>query len=342
MRIKLYPPQAVIEMGSRSNQEDCIFPTEGKGTENDRLFILCDGMGGHERGEVASRAVCQGLSEYLRDLVKNDEVLTDQQLKDALEHAYELLDENDNGAFRKAGTTMTILCFHRGGCMAAHIGDSRIYHFRPSTRSVLYKSRDHSLVFELYQAGEISYQEMKSHPRKNQITRAMIAGSDNRQRMDVVHITNIQPGDYFMICSDGILERLDDEELMDLLTDGSSDEQKRQKLIELTASNADNHSAYLVHVADVQNDEDDEALPDDEQQVRFNAANIHPVPVVENDVKIVTDMEQDVEYSDSTQYQSLPQPKQESRFSGHKLWEVVLLISVLVVFIIWLITLIIK
>ena len=237
---------------------------------------------------------------------------------------------------------MALLRYSRRFRLYKQEGMSNRYHFRPSTRSVLYKSRDHSLVFELYQAGEISYQEMKSHPRKNQITRAMIAGSDNRQRMDVVHITNIQPGDYFMICSDGILERLDDEELMDLLTDGSSDEQKRQKLVELTASNADNHSAYLVHVADVQNDEDDEALPDDEQQVRFNAVNIHPVPVVENDVKIVTDMEQDVEYSDSTQYQSLPQPKQKSRFSGHKLWEVVLLISVLVVFIIWLITLIIK
>ena len=342
MIIKLYHPQAVFEIGSRSNQEDCIYPAAGKATEDDRFFILCDGMGGHERGEVASGAVCQGFSEYFRNHVKSDNLLTDQQLKDALEYAYQQLDERDNGEFRKAGTTMTLLYFHRGGCTAAHIGDSRIYHFRPSSRSILYKSRDHSLVFELYQAGEITYQEMKRHPRKNQITRAMIAGRDNRQRMDVVHIANIQPGDYFMICSDGILERLDDEELMDLLTDGSSDEQKRRKLVDMTVGNADNHSAYIVHVSDVQSEDDDDVLLNDEQQVRYNAINIHPTLVDEDEPKAAVGGEQDVNVAESTQYQPLPQLKSGSRPGWRRKWEVILLLSALIFFLIMLINLIIK
>ena len=302
MIIKLFPPQAVFELGHRTNQEDCIYPAPGYATQDDRLFVLCDGMGGHERGEVASSTVCKGLSEYFIAHVRHNEILSDKQLQAALEYAYQLLDEKDNGEFRKAGTTMTLLFFHRGGCTAAHIGDSRIYHFRPSSLSVLYKSRDHSLVFELYQAGEISYNEMKTHPRRNQVNKAMIAGKENRQRMDVVHITDILPGDYFLICSDGILEQLDDKELLDWLTAKDDDECKRKKLVELTSDNADNHSAYLIHVSDVQAEEGDGELLDDEQQVRFNAVHIHPVLHEDQDVKIVSDINSETE---ATQYSPL-------------------------------------
>lgn len=283
MKIKLYPPQAIYEMGQRSNQEDCLYPQLGKATADDTLFVLCDGMGGHERGEVASTAVCEGLSTYFKEHILPGEVLTDEQLQAALEYAYGVLDTKDNNAFRKAGTTMTLLCFHRGGCTAAHIGDSRIYHVRPSASTLLYISRDHSLVFELYQMGEISYSEMKTHPRKNQVSRAMIPGKDNRQEADIVHITDILPGDYFFICSDGILEKMADEELVELLASGESDEQKCRKLVEMTAGNDDNHSAYIIHVEDVTAEDGDADLLDDEQTVRFNAVNIHPVLNVQHD-----------------------------------------------------------
>lgn len=313
MKLKLYPPQAVFELGTRSNQEDCIYPAFGKATLDDRLFILCDGMGGHERGEVASGTVCRGLSDFFKTHVQNDEILTDTQLQDAVEYAYKCLDKIDDGEFRKAGTTMTLLYFHRGGCTAAHIGDSRIYHFRPSTKSILYKSRDHSLVFELYQAGEITYDEMKTHPRKNQVSRAMIAGVENRQRMDVVHIANILPDDFFLICSDGILEKLDDKELMDLLFDCGDDGEKRQKLEDLTRDSADNHSAYMIHIHDVLSEQGDELLIDDEQQVRFNAIHIHPVLQVEQeDIKIVKE--------EATEVKQSGNPFVRSDFKRNKLW----------------------
>lgn len=273
-------------MGKRSNQEDCILPLIGEATVGDRLFVLCDGMGGHERGEVASAAICEGISAYFNEHINSDGVLTDEQLQAALESAYEVLDTKDNGAFRKAGTTMTLLYFHRGGCTAAHIGDSRIYHVRPSSRSILYMSRDHSLVFELYQMGEISYSDMKTHPRKNQVSRAMIPGKDNRQEADIVHITNIRPDDYFFICSDGVLEHMEDEELVELLASDDSDEQKCRKLVEMTAGNDDNHSAYMIHVEDVAAEDGDADLLNDEQTVRFNAINIHPVLNVQPDNSI--------------------------------------------------------
>jgi len=277
MKIKLYQPQAIQEQGKRPNQEDSIYPLLGEAVAEDRLFVLCDGMGGHERGEVASNAICQGLGSFLKEQINNEGLLTDDQFEAALEYAYQQLDGKDNGEFLKAGTTMTMLCFHRGGCTAAHIGDSRIYHIRPFLKSILYKSRDHSLVFELYQSGEITYDEMKTHPRKNQISRAVVPGKDNRQKADIVHITDIQPGDYFVICSDGILESIDDEELVSLLASNTEDDYKRQRLIEMTGDSDDNHSAYIVHVSEVTAEEGDASLLNDEQTVKFNAINIHPV-----------------------------------------------------------------
>lgn len=327
MRIKIHPPQAIFELGHRSNQEDCIFPALGDATQDDRLFVLCDGMGGHERGEVASNAVCQGLSEYFNNYVRSDKVLSDDELQSALENAYQLLDGKDNGEFHKAGTTMTLLYFHRGGCSAAHIGDSRIYHFRPSSRSVLYKSRDHSLVFELYQAGEITYQEMKIHPRRNQITKAMVAGNENRQRMDIVHITDILPGDYFLICSDGILEHLDDDELIDLLSSNDNDEQKKQKIVDLTDGNADNHSAYLIHISEVIKEIGDEELLEDEQQVRFNAVHIHPVLQTNQDIKIAAEYQ----HVEATQYQSISSPKSNTLFKTLNPWWLIVFLCILAV-----------
>ncbi len=288
MLITIHTPQAIHEIGTRSNQEDCIFPAKGAATAEDRLFVLCDGMGGHERGEVASAAICQGLSIFFESHILSCEILTDDQLREALEYAYQKLDACDNGEFHKSGTTMTLLYFHRGGCTAAHIGDSRIYHVRPSSKSILYQSRDHSLVFELYQSGEITYAEMKTHPRKNQVSRAMIPGVNNRKKADIVHITDILPDDYFLLCSDGVLENLENDDIINLLCSSSTDKEKCLRLEEITCNNDDNHSAYIVHVKTVTREEDDENLLDDEQKVKFNAINILPsVQVQENDdVKI--------------------------------------------------------
>lgn len=287
MKIKLFPPQAIHELGKRSNQEDCISPTIGSATTEEHLYVLCDGMGGHERGEVASGAICLGISDYFHKNISAEDVLTDDNLNSAIEYAYQQLDAKDNGEFRKAGTTMALLFFHRGGCTAAHIGDSRIYHIRPSLRSILYQSRDHSLVFELYQSGEITYDEMKTHPRKNQISRAMIPGKENRQKADIVHITDIRPGDYFFICSDGVLEHVENDDLINLLASNTEDDYKRQRLIEMTGDSDDNHSAYMIHVGEVTAEEGDATLINDEQTVKYNAVNIHPVPQPRSDDDII-------------------------------------------------------
>ena len=63
MKFELFVPQAILQLGQRNNQEDSIYPAHGQATASDRFFLVCDGMGGHDKGEVASAAVCQGLSQ---------------------------------------------------------------------------------------------------------------------------------------------------------------------------------------------------------------------------------------------------------------------------------------
>ena len=277
MRINIYQPLAIHELGKRANQEDSIYPIMCKATENDRLFLLCDGMGGHEHGEVASQSICKSLSAFLLQHAVASEGLEDKLLSDALAYAYEELDKLAIlGDTRQMGTTLILLYFHSNGCTAAHIGDSRIYHLRPSSHTILYKSRDHSLVYDLYQTGELTYEEMKTFPQKNVITRAMIAGDKNHPRPDVVHISDIQSGDYFYICSDGMLEQMEDEELLDIFAANVCDEEKQQMLISETSDNKDNHSAYIVHIKEVSHDEADVSLVNEEPTAKCNALNIKP------------------------------------------------------------------
>lgn len=288
MIIELYPPLSIHEIGQRPNQEDSIIQW------NNRLFVLCDGMGGHEKGEVASQTVCQSLATWFEKNVNPVESFNDIQLREALEYAYQQLDQYANGSPKQMGTTLTLLYIHVQGVLAAHIGDSRIYHIRPNV-GILYQSRDHSLAFDLFQSGEISYGEMQNFTQKNVITRAMTPGEDNRHRPDIIHISDIQPGDYFYMCSDGMLEQMSNDELATLLSSKTKDEEKRQQLISVTSNNQDNHSAWLIHVKDVVKEAGDGQLVNEEPTSRCNAINLlsqlddkSDVQIVEDDVVVIS------------------------------------------------------
>lgn len=329
MKFSLYQPLAIHEIGKRDNQEDCIYPPQGKAFASDRLFMVCDGMGGHEHGEVASQTFSKGMADFFTDNVSADDVLDDDTLKAAIEHAYQDLDKKDDGAFRKMGTTLTLLYMHRGGATCAHIGDSRIYHIRPS-KGLLYVSRDHSLVFDLYQSGEITYEEMKTSPQKNIITRAIQPGEENRVRADIIHITDIRPGDYFYLCSDGMLEQMEDHELAALFSSKDSDEKKRQKLIAETLDNKDNHSAYIIHVESVTQEADDESLVNEEPTARCNALNIKPLVssnANQNFTARTKDASEDVVVVQQPTGRRLPYRAKKKR----SLWPILFLIAILAI-----------
>lgn len=270
MIIKIHQPHCIQELGSRSNQEDSVYPLDGSATNQDRFFILCDGMGGHEHGEVASQTVCHALSDYINNHWDGG-YFSDDLLYDALQATICQINKLDDDSVRKPGTTMTFLCLHRGGVLVAHIGDSRIYHIRPSKQCILYKSRDHSLVYDLFLAGEITQEEMTTYNKKNVLTRAILPNMDREPKADIAHITDIQAGDYFILCTDGLLEKMSDQELIDLFTKNSSNEEKCQDLFQMTQENADNHSAYIIQIRDIEAEDGDEQLINDEAITKSNA-----------------------------------------------------------------------
>lgn len=255
-KIKAYNLQ---ELGQRTNQEDSLFPALGKSTSDDRLFVLCDGMGGHEKGEVASATVCATLSRVILSAWHPGEVLSDELFLQALSAAYDALDAKDNGEERKMGTTLTFLCLHASGATVAHIGDSRIYQLRPASKNsparIVFRTQDHSLVNDLVKIGEITEEEAKHHPQKNVITRAMQPCQEHRAKADIAHLTDILPGDYLYMCSDGMLEEASDENILNIITKpNATDEQKLEMLRNVTEENKDNHTAHLIHIDGVEGD----------------------------------------------------------------------------------------
>ena len=199
------------EIGKRANQEDSLYPALGQEVPDNDLFILCDGMGGHDCGEVASQTVCDAMSSYIKSNPTAD-------FESALNAAYDALDDADNSSLKKMGTTMTLVKFDENTCVVAHIGDSRVYHIRPSEKRVLYVTRDHSLVNDLVACGEMTPEEAKNSTRKNVITRAMQPHQSKRTKADVAIISDIREGDYFYMCSDGMLEISEDDDIVNVLS----------------------------------------------------------------------------------------------------------------------------
>lgn len=269
-KLKAY---SIQEFGQRKDaqgnphQEDSIYPLHGKQTDADRLFILCDGMGGHDAGEVASATVCEAMSQSVNASVPNSEALfTDDMLLKAVDDAFHALDQKDNGASKKMGTTMTFLKLHAGGATIAHMGDSRVYHIRPGkdadSTQILFMTEDHSLVNDLIKIGELTPEEAKVSPQKNIITRAMQPHMERQPKADIHHVTDIKPGDYFYLCSDGMLEEMEDANIRFNFSDmNGDDENKVQVLTNATIDNRDNHTALIIHILDVEGEAEGAPAP---------------------------------------------------------------------------------
>lgn len=249
--IKIRKPLCFTDIGLKDNQEDYLYPSPAD--TNSRVFILCDGMGGHDNGEVASMTAGDTLGDYLSSCSKID-IPT---FETGLAKAYDALDNIDTNSVKKPGTTLTCLCLNDNNYLVAHIGDSRIYHIRPSSFNketkrggILYQSSDHSLVNDLLKAGELSEEEARDFPQKNIITRAMQPHLVKRYKADIYTFNDIQGGDYFFLCSDGVLEQLSNEALCEILAqDNLSDERKLANIKSICENKTkDNYTCWLIPI----------------------------------------------------------------------------------------------
>ncbi|MBQ5509393.1 MAG: protein phosphatase 2C domain-containing protein [Muribaculaceae bacterium] len=261
MRIRLHNPLGIYEIGKRQKQEDAIYPQLEQLSASSRVFVVCDGLGGLDNGEVASAAVASAMGKWVDEYLATGQQLTREKVSEAVLNAQHALEAVASGfdSEKSMGTTLTMLAFTSNGVVAAHIGDSRIYHLRPSTGQVMYRSRDHSLVNDLFLMGRLTRAEAEASPKRNILTRAMIPGRP--VRADIVFIADVKPGDYFLVCSDGVCGEISDKQLMAILADESKTNSQKLAYLQMKIQGgADNRSAFLLQVDAVEKEEGDEPL----------------------------------------------------------------------------------
>ncbi len=255
MAIHIQQPVFLHEKGRRPNNEDSIYPLDGSATNKNRLFIVCDGVGGANKGEIASRMT----ADLFHDYFKNNPAakVNNEFVNNGLRFVEQQLTEHAANSPECAGmaTTLTLLYLNNNtnSAVVGWCGDSRVYHIRNG--KILYVTEDHSLVNELVKRGELTEEEAQMHPQRNVILRA-ISGSDQPSKIDVHEITDIQADDFLLLATDGILESIDDRVLLTLLNDTEADiEQVQGKIKQMCDMlSKDNFSMYLLKVENIANE----------------------------------------------------------------------------------------
>ena len=207
------------------------------------LFAVCDGMGGHAAGEVASSIAVKVIGEEAPNTA--DDVL----LGAAIEAANQAVIEAPQKGIGKAGMGSTASAiFIEGNQMAvAHVGDSRIYLLHHGT--LVRVTHDHSYVEELVDSGQITADEARNHPSRSVVTRAL--GSDPEMYAD--HFTlEVSDGDRIILCSDGLSSMILDDEIESIAVSNITPQNAADSLVSaaLTAGGADNITVIVVDILD--------------------------------------------------------------------------------------------
>lgn len=245
MSITLGKPLGVSDRGRRKNNEDCIFPLSEEAAASDKLFLVCDGVGGADKGEVASNMACEVMHTFFRTFLKREPDAS--FVRKSIQYVETRFDDyaESHPDARGMATTMTMLYVGDESVWAAHIGDSRIYQFRNG--KIVFRTEDHSLVNSWVKMGRITPDEARRHPQKNVILRA-IQGSNHSAEPEVAELKDIKEGDCFMLCSDGVVESFSDDELEQIFTDNIIPDIKEKLMEKCLSDSKDNFSFYLIPV----------------------------------------------------------------------------------------------
>lgn len=238
----------------RANNEDCfcVLP------QND-LFIVSDGMGGHNAGEVASRLAVNTCADFLT--ANAGTAAPDALLEQAIAAANSkiFIDSSQSEEHRNMGATIAVVWRQEQLLYVAHVGDSRVYVFNKDHARSL--TRDHSVVGEMLREGLISPDQAINHPKKNILTRAL--GVEEKVLPDISAFELPIPG-YILLCSDGISAYLPMEKLLPQLAAKVRAEQVLPVLTELSkeAGSRDDMTGVLLWEED-DNDQTEEASAND-------------------------------------------------------------------------------
>lgn len=248
MAIHILSPLYLSEKGKRSNNEDAIFPDNA--TTQTRLFVVCDGVGGSEKGEVASHLAATSFYQYCTENDLNSP--KESTLHEALIYAEQKFSEHiaQHSETKGMGTTLVCLWLGNEQALVAWCGDSRLYQFRNG--NIIFKTDDHSLVNQLLKNGDLTEEEAENFPQKNVILRA-IAGSEKPTQLQVSTLTDLAANDIFLLCTDGVTEKLSDAALEMIVSQSNDNLVEIKQLIQqycLQHSN-DNYSFHLIGIEQV-------------------------------------------------------------------------------------------
>ena len=226
----------------RSMNQDFIFTSEGPVGNLPNLFVVADGMGGHNAGDFASR---YGVSVLVESVRKDKNFNPVKILRNAIEAANrEIFSQAQmDPAMAGMGTT-TVVCTVVGGyAYVANVGDSRLY---VAGSDLMQITQDHSLIAEMVRLRELTPEQGRNHPDKNIITRAV--GTAEEVRIDFFDI-KLEAGSQVLMCSDGLTNMVEDSRILEILKDTET-ENKVQKLIDEANANGgkDNIAVVLVEM----------------------------------------------------------------------------------------------
>ena len=213
--------------------------------------IVADGMGGHKAGEIASMMVIDVIQNQLENKVdKNpDSVETGETIRQAFIAANSIIYKYSENHYKimGMGTTATLAMIYEDKIITAHVGDSRAYMI--NDKEIKQLTKDHSYVQELVSMGKITKEEAKHHPKKNFITRAI--GAEETVKVDI----GIKPynGEKILLCSDGLINFVEDEEIKDIMVNGDGSLQEKSEQLVQTANSRGGKDNITIIVLEKEN-----------------------------------------------------------------------------------------
>ncbi len=214
-----------------------------KSDQDLQLFILADGMGGYNGGEVASTLATEAAKNYIIDNFEKiehskEEIL--ELIKNAVEYANNVVFEKSktDKELEGMGTTLDICFIYNNKIYIGHVGDSRVYRIRGELIRKL--TKDHSYVQQLVEDGKITREEANHHPKKNMLTKAL--GCTAYVEPDI-RARNLEPGDIWVMCSDGLTNMVEEKEIYQVIKENP--ETAPQTLVNL-ANNAGGYDNITV------------------------------------------------------------------------------------------------
>lgn len=233
---------------ARSENQDAIFVSSMRVGPVPNLFIVADGMGGHNAGDVASKEAVKTMSSYVRDFPAADFVKPPDYLdllisaaKKANEHILTMSQKNFTMA--GMGTTLTACVIVNGTVIITHVGDSRAYAI--SDDGIIQLTTDHTYISELIQAGRVTQEEALTHPRRHVLTRVL--GDVEHSGLDGLVIP-LGSAKSVLLCSDGLTNMIDNDSILTIVNSTGNVAQRAQALIDEANNRGgdDNISAVLI------------------------------------------------------------------------------------------------